>query len=59
MSSYQPPTQHRPLGTLPELDSVSLLGNPWLDRDSETVEWLAERSGALRAAESEQGHGTL
>jgi hypothetical protein len=59
MSSYQPPTRHRPPETLPELESLSLLGNPWLDRDTETVDWLAERFGALRASEGVEGHGTV
>jgi hypothetical protein len=44
----------RPTRTLPELESMSLLGNPWLDRDTETLEWLAEREAAVRA--SEGGH---
>jgi len=58
-TTHQPIPQHRPAETLPELESISLLGNPWLDRDTETVEWLAERFGALRASESEQAHGTV
>lgn len=45
----------RPTPTLPELDSISLLGNPWLDRDTDTVEWLAEHEGALRPSKGEHG----
>lgn len=38
-----------------ERDTRSLLGNPNTDLDSETTDWLAEREGALRAAEDDHG----
>lgn len=53
------PTTARPIATLPELDSISLLGNPWLDRDTDTAEWLAEREGALRPSKDEHGQRTV
>lgn len=38
-----------------ERDTRSLLGNPNTDLDSEATDWLAEREGALRAAEADHG----
>jgi hypothetical protein len=58
-TTHHPTPRQRPPETLPELDSLSLLGNPWLDRDSETTDWLAERYGALRASESGEGRGQV
>ena len=56
---YWPDAKHRPPETVPELDSLSLLGNPWLDRDSETTDWLEERYGALRPSKGEHGQRTV